>query len=339
MKELLKQIKTEALFEIEQATTIGALEAVRVGYFGKKGRLTEVMGQMRHLDPAERPAFGQAVNTIKVAIEAAWTARKQNLEEAILIATLQKEQLDVTLPGLHLYQGSIHPLNQVIEEVEDLFLGMGYTVEEGPEVELDLFNFEMMNIAKDHPARDMQDSFYIDDKTLLRTQTSPVQARAMLKMKGEPLKIICPGKVYRKDDDDPSHSHQFMQIEGLVIDRDITLAHLKDTLLTMVRHLFGPEREIRLRPSYFPFTEPSMEVDVLMQKQDGTTEYIEILGAGMVHPEVLRMGGYDPQVYRGFAFGVGVERIALLKYHIDDIRHFYTNDIRFLRQFKEGVSS
>lgn len=339
MKELLKQIKTEALFEIEQATTLGALEAVRVGYFGKKGRLTEVMGQMRHLDAAERPAFGQAVNTIKVAIEVALTARKQNLEEAILIATLQKEQLDVTLPGLHLYQGSIHPLNQVIEEVEDLFLGMGYTVEEGPEVELDLFNFEMMNIAKDHPARDMQDSFYIDDKTLLRTQTSPVQARAMLKMKGEPLKIICPGKVYRKDDDDPSHSHQFMQIEGLVIDKDITLAHLKDTLLTMVRHLFGPEREIRLRPSYFPFTEPSMEVDVLMQKQDGTTEYIEILGAGMVHPEVLRMGGYDPQIYRGFAFGVGVERIALLKYHIDDIRHFYTNDIRFLRQFKEGVSS
>lgn len=339
MKELLKQIKTEALFEIEQATTLGALEAVRVGYFGKKGRLTEVMGQMRHLDAAERPAFGQAVNTIKVAIEVALTAQKQNLEEAILIATLQKEQLDVTLPGLHLYQGSIHPLNQVIEEVEDLFLGMGYTVEEGPEVELDLFNFEMMNIAKDHPARDMQDSFYIDDKTLLRTQTSPVQARAMLKKKGEPLKIICPGKVYRKDDDDPSHSHQFMQIEGLVIDRDITLAHLKDTLLTMVRHLFGPEREIRLRPSYFPFTEPSMEVDVLMQKQDGTTEYIEILGAGMVHPEVLRMGGYDPQIYRGFAFGVGVERIALLKYHIDDIRHFYTNDIRFLRQFKEGVSS
>ncbi|MFP4178393.1 MAG: phenylalanine--tRNA ligase subunit alpha, partial [Acholeplasmataceae bacterium] len=234
-------------------------------------------------------------------------------------------------------QGTIHPLNQVIEDLEDLFIGLGYEVADGPELENDYYNFEMMNLAKDHPARDMQDSFYTDQTTLLRTHTSPVQARTMLAKKGKPLSIICPGRVYRRDDDDPTHSHQFTQIEGLVIDRNITFGHLKDTLLRMVRHLFGPERKIRLRPSYFPFTEPSVEVDVSYPKADGRVGYIEILGAGLVHPEVLRMGGYDPAVYAGFAFGIGVERIAILKYGIDDIRHFYLNDLRFLEQFK-GVN-
>ncbi|HBY66197.1 MAG TPA: phenylalanine--tRNA ligase subunit alpha, partial [Acholeplasmataceae bacterium] len=250
---------------------------------------------------------------------------------------LEQEKIDVTLPGYQFYQGSIHPLNQVIEDVEDLFVGLGYEVAEGPEVENDHYNFEMMNLAKDHPARAMQDSFYIDENTLLRTHTSPVQARTMLLKKGEPLRIICPGKVYRRDDDDPTHSHQFMQIEGLVIDQNISFANLKDALLKMIRHLFGEDRVIRLRPSYFPFTEPSVEVDVSYVKKDGSLGYIEVLGAGRVHPNVLKMGGYDPLKFQGFAFGIGVERIAILKYNIDDIRHFYTNDIRFLSQFK-GVN-
>ncbi|PKK93334.1 MAG: phenylalanine--tRNA ligase subunit alpha, partial [Tenericutes bacterium HGW-Tenericutes-6] len=295
------------------------------------------MSELRNLPQEERPAFGQAVNDLKNKIEEKLFNKKTVLEDLALTKLLEQEKIDVTLPGYQFYQGSIHPLNQVIEDVEDLFIGLGYEIAEGPELENDHYNFEMMNLAKDHPARAMQDSFYTDENTLLRTHTSPVQARMMLEKKGQPLSIICPGKVYRRDDDDPTHSHQFMQIEGLVIDKDITFAHLKGALLTMVRHLFGAERTIRLRPSYFPFTEPSVEVDVSYKKKDGTTGWIEILGAGRVHPNVLSMGGYDPEVYQGFAFGVGVERIAILKYHIDDIRHFYTNDIRFLNQFK-GVN-
>jgi len=337
MINYLMKLKDDATEKIKDALDLPALDAIRVFYLSKKGEVSLMMGKLRDLPQEERPTFGQKVNEIKVQIENAIYEKKQALENAALLKTLENEKIDVTLPGYQFYQGSVHPLNQVIEDVEDLFVGLGYEVAEGPELENDYYNFEMMNLAKDHPARAMQDSFYTDENTLLRTHTSPVQARTMLEKKGEALRIICPGKVYRRDDDDPTHSHQFIQIEGLVIEKGLSFANLKDALLKMVRHLFGEERVIRLRPSYFPFTEPSVEVDVSYVKKDGTVGYIEILGAGQVHPDVLKMGGYDPEVYQGFAFGVGVERIAILRYNIDDIRHFYTNDLRFLGQFK-GVN-
>ncbi len=333
----LSGIKDTVMALIKQAETLEALDDIRVKYLSKKGKISLLMGELRNLPPEERPTFGAHVNDLKQDVGLALANKKEFIEDQLLLASLEREKIDVTLPGYQFYKGSIHPLNQVIEDLEDLFIGMGYKVAEGPEVENDYYNFEMMNLEKDHPARDMQDTFYISEELLLRTHTSPVQARTMLEMKGNPLKIICPGKVYRRDDDDPTHSHQFQQIEGLVIDKNISLANLKDALLKMARHLFGEDREIRLRPSYFPFTEPSVEVDVSYIKKDGTVGYIEILGAGMVHPNVLKMGGYDPDVYSGFAFGVGVERIAILKYQIDDIRHFYTNDLRFLSQFKGDV--
>ncbi len=334
MIEHLNKLKEDALLKIKEAVDLQALDLIRVLYLSKKGEVSLMMGKLRDLSQEERPAFGQKVNDTKADIEHALYEKKQVLENIELLKTLEAEQIDVTLPGYQFYSGSVHPLNQVIEDVEDLFVGLGYEVAEGPELENDHYNFEMMNLAKDHPARAMQDSFYTDENMLLRTHTSPVQARTMLAKKGEPLRIICPGKVYRRDDDDPTHSHQFIQIEGLVIEKGLAFSNLKDALLKMVRHLFGPERVIRLRPSYFPFTEPSVEVDISYIKKDGTIGYIEVLGAGQVHPNVLKMGGYDPEIYQGFAFGIGVERIAILKYNIDDIRHFYTNDIRFLNQFK-----
>lgn len=336
MKDL-SGIKQTVMASIQAADSLESLDVVRVQYLSKKGEISQLMSELRNVSPEERPVFGASVNALKQEVGEALSQKKEAIEDKLLMASLEREKIDVTLPGYQFYSGSIHPLNQVIEDLEDLFIGMGYNVAEGPEVENDYYNFEMMNLEKDHPARDMQDTFYISEALLLRTHTSPVQARTMLASKGEPLKIICPGKVYRRDDDDPTHSHQFQQIEGLVVDKDISLANLKDALLKMARHLFGADREIRLRPSYFPFTEPSVEVDVSYIKKDGSKGYIEILGAGMVHPHVLKMGGYDPDVYSGFAFGVGVERIAILKYHIDDIRHFYTNDLRFLNQFKGDI--
>ncbi len=337
MKNQLIIIKDEALKKISEAKTLDQVEEIRILYLSKKGEVSLMMSKLRELPQEERPLFGALVNETKQVIEESLQVKKHELENEALLKLLETEKIDVTLPGYQFYKGNIHPLNQVIEDVEDLFIGLGYEVAEGPELENDHYNFEMMNLEKDHPARAMQDSFYIDENNLLRTHTSPVQARTMLSKKGAPLRIICPGKVYRRDDDDPTHSHQFMQIEGLVIDTNISFANLKDALLTMIKHLFGNERIIRLRPSYFPFTEPSVEVDVSYQKKDGTIGWIEVLGAGQVHPNVLRMGGYDPKKFQGFAFGIGVERIAILKYAIDDIRHFYTNDLRFLSQFK-GVN-
>ncbi len=337
MIKYLMKLKEDAILKIKESLDLQTLEAIRVFYLSKKGEVSLMMGKLRDLPQEERPTFGQKVNEIKQQIENAIYEKKQALENAALLKTLENEKIDVTLPGYQFYQGSVHPLNQVIEDVEDLFVGLGYEVADGPELENDHYNFEMMNLAKDHPARAMHDSFYTSENMLLRTHTSPVQARAMLEKKGKPLRIICPGKVYRRDDDDPTHSHQFIQIEGLVIEKGLSFANLKDALLKMVKHLFGEERDIRLRPSYFPFTEPSVEVDISYIKKDGTVGYIEVLGAGQVHPDVLKMGGYDPEVYQGFAFGIGVERIAILKYNIDDIRHFYTNDLRFLGQFK-GVN-
>jgi phenylalanyl-tRNA synthetase alpha chain len=296
---------------------------------------------MGQLSKEERPVVGQKGNEVREAIQERLEKKTKILADEALKEKLKKETLDVTLPGRKVQRGAKHPLTSVVEEIEDIFIGMGFEVTEGPEVETDYYNFEAMNLPKDHPARDMQDSFYVSSDLLLRTQTSPVQARSMERHQGEgPVKIICPGKVYRRDDDDATHSHQFMQIEGLMVDENIRMSDLKGVLETFVKKYFGEEREIRLRPSYFPFTEPSAELDVSCGICAGEgcrickhTGWIEVLGCGMVHPRVLEMSGFDPEVYSGFAFGMGVERFSLLKYGIDDIRHFYTNDMRFLKQF------
>lgn len=341
MRERLEALRRTALEELEQAKELQSLQELRVKYLGKKGPLTEILRGMGGLSADERPVIGQVANDVRAAIEKVIEEKQQALEEAATLGRLKQETIDVTLPGRSSAAGTLHPLSKVIQEIEDIFLGMGYKVAEGPEVEQDYFNFEALNLPKNHPARDMQDSFYITEDILLRTHTSPVQTRTMLKMKGEvPVKIICPGKVYRRDDDDATHSHQFTQIEGLVVDKHIRMSDLKGTLLQFAREMFGSNVNVRLRPSFFPFTEPSVEVDISCYQCGGEgcrmckhSGWIEILGAGMVHPRVLEMGGYDPAVYRGFAFGMGPDRIALLKYGVDDIRHLYTNDLRFLRQF------
>lgn len=341
MIERLEELQQEALQQIEEAGDTKELEQVRVKYLGKKGPITEVLRGMGQLSKEERPVVGQKGNEVREAIQERLEKKTKTLADQALKEKLEKETLDVTLPGRKVQRGAKHPLTSVVEEIEDIFIGMGFEVTEGPEVETDYYNFEAMNLPKDHPARDMQDSFYVSSDLLLRTQTSPVQARSMERHHGEgPVKIICPGKVYRRDDDDATHSHQFMQIEGLMVDENIRMSDLKGVLETFVKKYFGEEREIRLRPSYFPFTEPSAELDVSCGICAGEgcrickhTGWIEVLGCGMVHPRVLEMSGFDPEVYSGFAFGMGVERFSLLKYGIDDIRHFYTNDMRFLKQF------
>lgn len=341
MEQKLKQLEKEALTKITEATDLKMLNDIRVAYLGKKGPITEVLRGMGKLSAEERPKMGALVNVVRETITKAIENQHHDLEEAAVNEQLASETIDVTLPGRPVKTGSRHPLTKVIEEIEDLFIGMGYKVAEGPEVEIDYYNFEALNLPKDHPARDMQDSFYITEELLLRTQTSPVQARTMEKHKGKgPIKIICPGKVYRRDNDDATHSHQFTQIEGLVIDENITMGDLKGTLDVFAKKMFGEDREIRLRPSFFPFTEPSVEMDISCKICSGDgcrvckqTGWIEILGAGMIHPRVLEMSGFDPKKYTGFAFGMGPERITMLKYGVDDIRHFYTNDLRFLQQF------
>ncbi|MDY0277152.1 MAG: phenylalanine--tRNA ligase subunit alpha [Acholeplasma sp.] len=338
MENRFEHLREEIVKRIKESLTVEDIELIRNNYLSKKGILSQEMAKMRDLSPEERPLFGKVINEIKGLVEELLITRLTEIKDKVLLEKMGSEKIDVTIPGDSIRIGSIHPLMQVIEDLEDFFIAQGFEVKEGPEVESDYYNFEMMNFEKGHPARDMQDTFYIDAETLLRTHTSPVQARVMLEKKGDSVKIICPGKTYRRDEDDPTHSHQFMQIEGLVIDKDISFANLKDTLLKMVRHLFGNDREIRMRPSYFPFVEPGVEVDVVYTKDDGTKGYIEVLGAGLVHPNVLKMGGYDPKKFSGFAFGIGVERIAILKYGIEDIRNFYTNDMRFLNQFKGDLS-
>lgn len=334
MQEHLLALKSEALEVLEKVATPKELADLRVKYSGKKGALTEVLRGMGKLSAEERPVVGQVANEVREAIEEVINRKQEEFVRAETNERLAAEKIDVTLPGRGLPQGGIHPINKVIEQMEDIFLGMGYSVAEGPQAESDYYNFEALNLPKNHPARDMQDSFYLTDELLMRTHTSPVQIRAMEAAKGKaPLKVICPGAVYRRDDDDATHSFQFFQIEGLVIDKGIRMSDLKGTLLQFAREMFGESTEIRLRPSFFPFTEPSVEVDVTFVKKNGERIWIEVLGCGMVHPKVLEMGGFDPEVYSGFAFGIGVERIAILKYGIDDIRHFYINDMRFLKQF------
>jgi len=339
MKDKILTIRTEVLLKLDTVTNISELNDLRVLYLGKKSPIQELSNLMGSLSIDEKREFGSVLNTFKTELNDLIDTKRIKLEEAELNKQLVNEVIDITLPATKLSVGAIHPINRVIKEIEELFISMGYDVKEGPEIELDLYNFEKLNLPKGHPARDSQDSFYISDEVLLRTQTSPVQARTMEESVG-PIRIICPGKVYRKDNDDATHSHQFHQIEGLVIDKNISMADLKGTLEVFAKSMFGQERTVRFRPSFFPFTEPSIEVDVSCFKCNGkgcslckNTGWIEILGAGMVHPNVLKNSGYDPDVYTGFAFGMGPERIAMLKYGVNDIRHFYTNDLRFLNDF------
>ena len=339
MKERLEQIRKEAIEAIQASDAPEKLNDVRVKFLGKKGELTAVLKSMKDVAPEERPKVGQLVNETRAAIEQIMEETKTKMEKAIREEKLKAEVIDVTLPAKKSRIGHRHPNSIALEEVERIFIGMGYEVVEGPEVEYADYNFTKLNIPENHPARDEQDTFFINDSILLRSQTSPVQARAMEKGK-LPIRMIAPGRVFRSDEVDATHSPSFHQIEGLVIDKNITFADLKGTLEVFAKELFGPETKTKFRPHHFPFTEPSAEVDVSCFKCGGKgcrfckgSGWIEILGCGMVHPNVLRMCGIDPDEYTGFAFGVGLERIALLKYEIDDMRLLYENDSRFLKQF------
>lgn len=342
MEHTLEELHEKALQEIAACDDLETLNNVKNTYLSKKSPLMALMSRMKELTGEMKAAFGKKINDAKTEISMRLEEKRKALEERALEEKLKKETIDISLPSKGMEKGSKNPFYIIQDEMIDIFASMGYEIVEGPEVETDHYNFELMNIPHDHPARDMQDSFYIDETTLMRTHTSPVQARVMQEKKGQPIRIICPGKTYRRDDDDATHSHQFAQIEGLVVDKDINLGHLKATLELFLKKMYGEKREIRLRSSYFPFTEPSVEVDISCYECGGKgcsvckgTGWIEILGGGMVHPNVLKMSGYDPNEYQGFAFGIGIERVAMLRYGIDDIRRFYQDDIRFLHQFKK----
>ena len=339
MNELLRKIQEEALKQIKESTGLDTLNDVRIQTLGKKGSLTAIMKNMREIPPEERPAFGQMVNGVRKEIETAMEEKKQALASLARDLQLQSETIDVTLPAKKTGLGHRHPNSIALEEVERIFVGMGYEVVDGPEVEKDYYNFEALNIPANHPAKDEQDTFYITKDILLRTQTSGVQVHTMEKGK-LPIRMIAPGRVFRADELDATHSPNFHQVEGLVIDKHITFADLKGTLAEFARQLFGKDTKVKFRPHHFPFTEPSAEVDVTCFKCGGKgcrmckgEGWIEILGCGMVHPHVLEMSGIDPDEYQGFAFGVGLERIAMLKYELDDMHHLSENDIRFLKQF------
>ncbi len=343
MKEKLETIKKQAKERIEEIKDLQALNELKVKILGKKGELTEILRGMKDLSPEERPIIGSLVNTVRDEIEGTIKNAEELLKQKELEEKLNKEKIDITLPSSKIKRGSKHPINRTIEQIQDLFVSMGYDVVDGPELETDEFCFERLNLPKGHPARDMQDSFYITNEYLLRTQTSAVQARTMLANEEKsPIRIICTGKTYRREDD-ATHSHQFNQVEGLVIDkkeRNVSLADLKGTLEVFVKEMLGDNLALRFRPSYFPFTEPSYEVDVTCFKCGGKgcnlckqTGWIEILGCGIVHPNVLKMNGYDPEKYAGFAFGTGIDRLAMFKYGITDMRYLYQNDVRFLKQF------
>ncbi len=339
MKEKLKVIMENSIRDIENASDLTMLNDVRVAVLGKKGELTSVLKSMKDVEPQDRPKVGQWVNETRSAIEQVLDDKKKVLEQAKLEQQLKDEVIDVTLPAKRNAIGHRHPNASVLDEVERIFIGMGYQVVEGPEVEYDYYNFEALNIPANHPAKDEQDTFYINDKILLRTQTSPVQVRTMEQMK-PPIRMLAPGRVFRSDEVDATHSPSFHQIEGMVIDKGITLADLKGTLAQFAREFFGKDIKVKFRPHHFPFTEPSAEMDMTCFKCGGKgcrfckgEGWIEILGCGMVHPKVLSMSGIDPTEYSGFAFGIGLERITLLKYEIDDMRLLYENDARFLNQF------
>ena len=343
MKQAIENIRQQSILEIENSKDLKELNDIRVKYLGKKGELTSVLRGMGALSAEERPIIGSLVNVVKNELEELISGKEEQFKQEEMNRKLESEKIDITLPSKKIKRGSKHPINRTIEEIEDLFVSMGYDVISGPELETDEYCFERLNLPKGHPARDMQDSFYITNKYLLRTQTSAVQARTMIEKGGkEPIRMICTGKTYRREDD-ATHSHQFKQVEGLVIDKkenNVSLADLKGTLEVFVRKMLGENSELRFRPSYFPFTEPSYEVDVSCFNCVGKgcplckkTGWIEILGAGIVHPNVLKMNGYDPELYGGFAFGTGIDRLAMFKYGITDMRYLYGNDYRFLSQF------
>ena len=343
MEEQIKKIKQTSEKEIADAKDLKVLEDLRVKYLGKKGELTAVLRGMKDLAPEQRPVIGSLVNEVRDELEKQIREKEAKLKHELLNKKIESEKIDITLPSTKVRRGSLHPVTRIIEDMEDLFVSMGYDVVQGPELETDEFCFERLNLPKGHPARDMQDSFYITDEYLLRTQTSSVQARTMIaNTEKTPIRMITCGKTYRREDD-ATHSHQFNQIEGLVIDkkeRNVSLADLKGTLEVFVRKIIGANLDLRFRPSYFPFTEPSYEVDVTCFKCGGKgcnlckqTGWIELLGAGMVHPNVLKMNGYNPDEFGGFAFGTGIDRLAMFRYGITDMRYLYTNDVRFLNQF------
>ncbi|MEE1281987.1 MAG: phenylalanine--tRNA ligase subunit alpha [Acutalibacteraceae bacterium] len=339
MKNQLEQIRQSALEAVNTADALQDIEALRVKYLGKKGELTGILKQMGKLSAEERPVIGQLANEIRGAIEQAIEVKLTEIKSAEQAKKLLEEKIDVTLPGKTVTMGSRHPLTVVLDDIKEIFVGMGFDIVDGPEVELDYYNFEALNIPKDHPARDTQDTFYITDNIVLRTQTSPVQIRVMEKQ-APPIRIISPGRVYRSDAVDATHSPVFHQIEGLVVDKGITFTDLKGTLETFVKRLYGEDTVVRFRPHHFPFTEPSAELDVQCFNCHGEgcrlckgEGWIEILGCGMVHPDVLRNGGIDPEEYSGFAFGYGLERVCMRKYSINDLRLFFENDVRFLKQF------
>lgn len=343
MKEQIAKMKEIALEEINKAQDITGLNNARVKYLGKKGELTAILRGMKDLSAEERPVIGSLVNVVKTELENLIEVREEEFKKAEINKKLEQEKIDITLPATKVKRGSKHPVNRIIEEIEDLFVSMGYDVCSGPELETDEYCFERLNLPKGHPARDMQDSFYITDEYLLRTQTSAVQARTMMaNTEKTPIRELTAGKTYRREDD-ATHSHQFGQVEGLVIDykeNNVSLADLKGTLEVFVRKVIGKNSELRFRPSYFPFTEPSYEVDVSCFKCGGKgcnlckqTGWIEVLGCGMVHPNVLKINGYDPEKFGGFAFGTGIDRLAMFKYGIPDMRYLYANDVRFLSQF------
>ena len=341
MKEKLQGILQTAKEQLAAAKDSRALDEARVKFLGKKGELTALLKGMKDVAAEERPVVGQLINDVRAEIETIIDKQKKLIEQAALEKKLEAETIDVTLPGEDVVIGKKHPLNIVLDEFKEIFLGLGFSIAEGPEVELDLFNFELLNLPKNHPARDAQDTFYIEDNIVLRTHTSPVQARTMLSRK-PPIRIVCPGRVYRADEVDATHSPVFHQMEGLVIDEDVTMADLKGTLDTFAKALYGEDVTTRFRPSFFPFTEPSAEVDLTCVNCHGKgcrvckgTGWIEVLGAGMVNPKVLDMCGIDSKKYRGFAFGVGLERIVMLRYGITDMRLLYEGDVRFLSQFRE----
>lgn len=343
MKEKLNELLQVALEKIEKTDALADLEQYKVVYLGKKGEITGILRGMGSLSPEERPVLGQIANEVKDKIQDAITVKTRELEEKMITQKLAEEKVDISLPGIKNQGGGLHPLTIVRREIEEIFTNMGYEIVEGPEIESDYYNFEALNTPENHPARDMQDTFYVTDSILLRSHTSPVQARTMEKRAQEiPLRILSPGRVFRKDDD-ATHSPMFHQVEGLVIDENITLADLKGTLLLFAKQMFGENQRVRLRPSFFPFTEPSAEVDLSCFLCSGNgcslcshTGWIEILGAGMVHPNVLKKGGYDPEKVQGFAFGMGVERIAMLKFGISDIRDLFNGDLRVVNQFARG---
>ena len=343
MKEQIEQIKKASEEEISKAQNLKELGEIRVKYLGKKGELTTVLRGMGALSPEERPVIGSLVNQVRDKLENQIQEKEEELKKEELNKKIKEETIDITLPSTKMRRGSLHPITRIMEDMEDLFVSMGYDVVQGPELETDEYCFERLNLPKGHPARDMQDSFYITDEYLLRTQTSAVQARTMMANTDKtPIRMITAGKTYRREDD-ATHSHQFNQIEGLVIDkkeRNVSLADLKGTLEVFVKKIIGANLDLRFRPSYFPFTEPSYEVDVTCFKCGGKgcnickqTGWIEVLGSGIVHPNVLKMNGYDPEKYGGFAFGTGIDRLAMFRYGITDMRYLYTNDVRFLSQF------